>query len=161
MKFYNKLREHFNNISAGGFWIRKKYSGRSQIIFGIAFGIIAVPIILINGPKFQPVVMLLLLAASLISALEIIIRGVHTIKMTKLNPDYASEQTEIDADERGRAMVHSAAYITLLLTYFVGIIGGFVLIAIGSVNAGIALVLFSWIQQMLFDVFRMCEERAE
>ena len=58
-------------------------------------------------------------------------------------------------------MVHSAAYITLLLTYFVGIIGGFVLIAIGSVNAGIALVLFSWIQQMLFDVFRMCEERAE
>ena len=55
MKFYNKLREHFNNISAGGFWIRKKYSGRSQIIFGIAFGIIAVPIILINGLKFQPV----------------------------------------------------------------------------------------------------------
>lgn len=157
MKFYLKLRDFFDIGKGSRFFGRKKASGAMQIFGGVMYGLLMVMAVALNDTSIK--VKIALIVLFLLAAGDMILRGVHTLKMTKENPGYVDDIPEIDRDERGREMLHFAAYTSLLVSYFVGLIAGLVLVFLDLVQAGIAVMVFVCIQQMIFDIFRICEEK--
>ena len=157
MKFYLKLRDFFDIGKGSRFFGRKKASGGIQVSGGVMYGLLMVMVVAVNDTSIK--VKIALIVLFLLAAGDMILRGVHTLKMTKENPGYVDDIPEIDKDERGREMLHFAAYTSLLVSYFVGLIAGLVLMFLDLEQAGIAVMVFVCIQQMIFDIFRICEEK--
>ena len=157
MKFYLKLRDFFDIGKGSRFFGRKKASGAMQIFGGVMYCLFMVMAVALNDTSIK--VKIALIVLFLLAAGDMILRGVHTLKMTKENPGYVDDIPEIDRDERGREMLRFAAYTSLLVSYFLGLIAGLVLMFLDLVQAGIAVMVFVCIQQMIFDIFRICEEK--
>ncbi|MDY3791018.1 MAG: hypothetical protein SOZ56_00920 [Oscillospiraceae bacterium] len=157
MKFYLKLRDFFDIGKGSRFFGRKKASGAMQIFGGVIYGLLMVMAVALNDTSIK--VKIALIVLFLLAAGDMILRGGHTLKMTKENPGYVDDIPEIDRDERGREMLHFAAYTSLLVSYFVGLISGVVLMFLDLEQAGIAVMVFVCIQQMIFDIFCICEEK--
>ncbi|MDD6990454.1 MAG: hypothetical protein PUI48_01350 [Oscillospiraceae bacterium] len=128
-----------------------------QIFGGVMYGLLMVMAVALNDTSIN--VKIALIVLFLLAAGDMILRGVHTLKMTKENPGYVDDIPEIDRDERGREMLRFAAYTSLLVSYFLGLIAGLVLVFLDLEQAGIAVMVFVCIQQMIFDIFRICEEK--
>ncbi len=157
MKFYLKLRDFFDIGKGSSFFGRKKTSGGMQVFGGVMYGLLMIMYVALNDTSIK--VKIALIVLFLLAAGDMIFRGVHTLKMTKENPSYVDDIPEIDKDERGREMLHFAAYTSLLVSYFLGLIAGLVLVFLDLDQAGIAVLVFVCIQQMIFDIFRICEEK--
>lgn len=157
MKFYLKLRDFFDIGKGSSFFGRKKASGGMQIFSGIMYGFAMVMVFALNDTSIEikalGIVLVLMIAG------DFVLKGIHTLKMTKENPDYVDDISKIDKDERGRKMVHFAAYTSLLVSYFLGLIAGLVLMFLDLGQAGLAVLIFVCIQQLIFDIFRICEEK--
>lgn len=157
MKFYLKLRDFFDIGEGSRFFGRKKASGGMQVFGGVMYGLLMIMCVALNDTSIK--VKIALIVLFLFAAGDMILRGVHTLKMTKENPGYVDDIPEIDRDERGREMLRFAAYTSLLVSYFLGLIAGLVLVFLDLDQAGIAVLIFVCIQQMIFDIFRICEEK--
>ncbi|MGN0638447.1 MAG: hypothetical protein ACI4J0_08745 [Huintestinicola sp.] len=157
MKFYLKIRDFFDIGKGSRFFGRKKASGGMQVFGGVMYGLLMIMCVALNDTSIK--VKIALIVLFLLAAGDMILRGVHTLKMTKENPGYVDDIPDIDRDERGREMLRFAAYTSLLVSYFVGLIAGLVLVFLDLDQAGIAVMVFVCIQQMIFDIFRICEEK--
>lgn len=157
MKIYLKLRDFFDIGKGSRFFGRKKASGGMQVFGGVMYCLIMIMVVALYDISIKGKIALT--ALILLAAGDMILRGVHTLKMTKENPGYVDDIREIDKDERGREMLHFAAYTSLLVSYFLGLIAGLVLMFLDFVQAALAVMVFVCIQQMIFDIFRICEEK--
>lgn len=157
MKIYLKLRDFFDIGKGSRFFGRKKASGGMQVFGGVMYCLLTIMVVALYDISIKGKIALT--ALILLAAGDMILRGVHTLKMTKENPGYVDDIPEIDKDERGREMLHFAAYTSLLVSYFLGLIAGLVLMFLDFGQAALAVMVFVCIQQMIFDIFRICEEK--
>ena len=158
MKFYERIRDFFDLNAGSKYFGRKKQSGGVQLVSGIVIGILGVVYVAANdidSLSFKLIMMFMYLML----AADFIIRGVHTMKMSEIDPDYVDDIPEMDRDERGLRISHSAAYTAQCVTYFIGLVAGIVLAVCRLPEISAAVLILICVQYFIYDIFRICEEK--
>lgn len=140
------------------FFGRQKQSGVVMIICGVCLGVMWISGVLSDEhmgmlPKIMCTVFLLIATGTMI------FEGVHVVKMTKENAGYVDDIPDMDKDERGRSIAHSAAYSAMCVTYLLGFAASLILIFCGMAEAGMAVLIVICTLICLFTLFRILEEK--
>ena len=159
MRLYEKLKHFFTSLSGGAF-MPKQVDGRMQIAMGIGYVLAVSAMIFLNksSQSLTGAVRIGLFVLILLCGLSQIIRGIHTWRNTAKDPDYISQLSDIEEDERGQYICFTAAYTAICIIYALGIVSAAVLMLAGLVQAAAAVFVSVLVMYLVFDICRMCEE---